>query len=113
MNIKDEKWHMGTIPSVIITLANHAGQEEVKEEEKKYYGGLLVAESVPNIHFASLISAAPDLYRVCKSLLQALGPIRDGLDAGELSPLELADKIRRINFHSIQGAVNKAEGWFR
>lgn len=69
------KWEMGKNIDSIVTAEPFEGC--CNEKTAEYYGGYLVAESVPAC-FRSLIIAAPEMYEALTAMVEEVELLRDG-----------------------------------
>jgi hypothetical protein len=73
-------WLDSTQSNAIVTNAIPASKAHVREDVIEYYGGYLVAESVPT-EFMSLVKAAPDLLAALQGVLRVADRKTDEFDA--------------------------------
>ena len=88
-----EKWSKGKHTGCVVsdTPNAHGNQTETTE----YYGGYLVAESIPRQDHVNLIAAAPDLLSIAESLQVAISYPR-GSEAQVRCLEEIAQDAERI-----------------
>lgn len=65
-----EKWKAGVGASVVSNTPNKHSEHPFNEQ---YYGGHLIAESIPSPAHQDLIAAAPEMLRALKSILRITG----------------------------------------
>lgn len=92
--MKIEKWEIGGSGGCIVS---DTPNRHTDERNNEFYGGNLIAESIPTTEYAHLISAAPDMY---EAIQIALGKI-------ERAPNRYT-KEEKINI--MEKAIAKAEG---
>jgi hypothetical protein len=63
-----EKWSKGKTGGCVVS---DTPNRHTQDDHVDYYGGHLVAESIPKQEYVSLISAAPDLYEALWAILYA------------------------------------------
>jgi hypothetical protein len=89
-----EKWSKGKHAGCVVSdVANPHGDNGGSD----YYGGYLVAESIPKQEYVNLIAAAPDLLEACKIALELEGTISASYDPEEFCTM-------------LRAAIAKAEG---
>lgn len=73
--VSDLKTRPDKLPGFYWDNAFFLSQQEITAEEKSevdYYGGYILAESIPSNEDALIIAAAPDLLDACKQILNGL-----------------------------------------
>jgi len=96
----DEVWEIGKLNSTIVSdkvvintnFPSPPNPPFSHAEDKEYYGGYLICESIGNKQHANLISAAPDMYEALKNI--------ENDD----------NRIPQTIWDMIQNAIKKAEG---
>jgi hypothetical protein len=65
----NEKWSKGKTGGCVVSdTPNH----HTRDDHVDYYGGHLIAESIPKQEYVNLISAAPDLLEALEGMLKEL-----------------------------------------
>jgi hypothetical protein len=75
-----EKWEVGKYSSVVVSNVKQENSNfpippnasSSTEEERDYYGGYLVCESIANPKTASLVASAPELRRMLNMFVNAI-----------------------------------------
>lgn len=86
------KWSVGETGRTVVSDTPHKQFISSGHGDVDYYGGYLVAESIPTIAYRNLIAAAPDMYEALKNI--------------ENDDNHIPNSI----WEMIQNAINKAEG---
>ena len=67
------KWEIGNVQSTVVDKNQHSCLDDFypqTKEAEKYYGGFLIAESIPKREYVNLISAAPEMLEALKMALE-------------------------------------------
>jgi hypothetical protein len=62
-------WKPGTIPQIVVSDEPTSDNPNSGHNDVNYYGGYLVAESIPRKEYINLIAAAPELLEALKEIL--------------------------------------------
>jgi hypothetical protein len=85
-------WSIGKAGGSVVSDTPHKQYIDTGHDDVLYYGGFLVAESIPTIAYRNLISAAPDMYEALKNIEND------------------SNYIPETIWNMIQNAIRKAEG---
>ncbi len=66
------KWKLGNVGGTVVSDAPYLDNRLPSPKDLEYYGGNLVAESIPHPDLARMIKATPRLLETCRSVLQGL-----------------------------------------
>ena len=92
------KWEIGIWQSCTVSDIPTTEETNTGHDDKRYYGGYLVCESVPTSEIASLIAAAPDLLAACEKAMELIEALEyDG------------EPVRENNYSFLAAAIAKAK----